>query len=215
MKLIYRQEIWLPTAQGWLAITVFVAAVMLFLQTHLYSFLALTRPIKADVLVIEGWMQDDAFKDVIAEFERGDYQKLITIGPALHEGYHLAIYKNFAERGAAVLIKLGFDPDKVIAVPTPYVHTNRTYASAVALRQWILNSDLKVKSLNLYTFDVHSRRNWLIFKKTFAPEMKVGVIALEPMGYAPERWWNSSTGVKSVIFETVAYIYARFVNWRT
>ncbi|HAA28099.1 MAG TPA: cytosine deaminase [Cyanobacteria bacterium UBA8553] len=215
MKLIYRQEIWVPTAQGWLLLITCVAAVVLFLQTHIYSFLALNRPIKADILVIEGWMQDDGFKEVIREFERGDYQKLITIGPSLHEGYHLSIYKNFAERGAAVLSKLGFDPNKVIAVETPYVHANRTYGSAVALRQWILNSDLKIKSLNLYTFDVHSRRNWLIFNKTFAPEIQVGVIALKPFSYDPQRWWTSSTGVKAVIFETIAYIYAQFVNWKT
>ena len=216
MKLIYRQEIWLPTAQGWLVIIACLAAVTLFIQNHIYSFLALNRPIKeADVLVIEGWMQDDGFKNVIREFERGNYQKVITIGPFVHEGYHLTTFKNFAERGAAALIELGLAPDKVIPVETPYVHTNRTYASAVALRQWIMNSDLKVKSLNLYTFDVHSRRNWLIFKKTFAPEIKVGVIVLEPFGYEPKRWWTSSTGVKAVILETVGYIYARCVNWKT
>lgn len=215
MKLIYRQEIWLPTAQGWLVTIVCLASAMLFLGTHIYSFLALNRPIKADVLVIEGWMHDDAFKDVIKEFERGGYKKLITIGPSLHEGYHLTIYKNFAERGAAVLIKLGLDPDKVIAVETPFVHTNRTYASAVALRKWIEDSDLKVEALNLYTFDVHSRRNWLTFSKTFSPEVKVGVIPLQPFSYDPKQWWNSSTGVKSIILEAVAYIYASFVNWRT
>jgi uncharacterized SAM-binding protein YcdF (DUF218 family) len=214
MHLIHRQEVWIPTVQGGLVILACLAAFMLFLLARIYSFLALNRPIKADVLVIEGWMKEYAIKDAIAEFRRGGYQKLIAIGPSLSEGYYLVQYKNFAERAAAMLIALGFDPDKVVAVPTPDVFKHRTYSSALALREWIAESDLKVESINLYTFDVHSRRSWLLFKHAFAPEIKVGVIPLEPLNYDPKRWWTSSTGVKSIIFETIAYIYVRFVSWK-
>lgn len=212
MHLLHRQEIWLPTVQGWLVIVVCVAALMLFLVTHIYSFLALNAPIQADILVLEGWMYDYAIKDAIAEFERGGYQKLITIGPSLVEGHYLSRYKNFAELGAATLIALGFNPDKLVAVPTPDVLRNRTDASAVALREWLLKSEFKVKSINLYTFDVHSRRNWIIFKQALAPEIKVGVIVLDPLSYDPKRWWFYSAGVKSIIFEIISCIYACFVS---
>ncbi len=91
---------------------------------------------------------------------------------------------------------------------------DRTYASAVTFRQWLLNSNLKVQSINLYTFDVHARRSWLIFKEVLAPKIKTGVIAVKTRDYEPNNWWSSSEGVRSVISEAIAYIYARFLNLR-
>jgi hypothetical protein len=78
-----------------------------------------------------------------------------------------------------------------------------------------MDSDLEVGSINLYTFDVHSRRSWLIFKRVFAPEIEIGTIVLEPLNYEPKSWWTSSAGVKTIIFETIAYLYVRFVNWKS
>ncbi|MBW4641257.1 MAG: YdcF family protein [Gloeocapsa sp. UFS-A4-WI-NPMV-4B04] len=129
-------------------------------------------------------------------------------------GYYLAEYKTFADLSAATLKALGLKTEKLIAVPTPDVIKDRTYASAIAFRQWLLNSDLKIKSINLYTFDVHSRRSWLLFKQVLAPKIKVGVIATKTLDYEPNKWWTSSEGVRSVISETIAYIYARFLNFK-
>jgi hypothetical protein len=214
MRLIHRQEMWLLTTQGWLVTLAFIAALMLFCITHIHPFLAPNSPIKADILLVEGWIQDYAIKDAMREFERGGYQKLITTGLPLEKGYYLAQYKNFAEMAAATLIALGFDQNKLVAVPAPEVARNRTDASATALRQWLANSNLKVNSINLVTFDVHARRSWLIFKQTLAPEIQVGVIAINSVSYNPKYWWIYSEGVRSVISETIAYIYARFVDWR-
>jgi hypothetical protein len=214
MRLIHRQQKWVLTVQGWLVTLVCVAAFMLFLLTHIQPFLAPTSPIKADILVVEGWIPDYALKYSMEEFKRGGYQKLVTTGVPMELGYYLIQYKNAAELAAATLIALGFDQDKLVAVPAPEVIRDRTVASAVALRQWIANSGLKVESINLYTFDVHARRSWLIFKQALAPQIKVGVIAVENYSYNPKKWWTSSEGVRSIISETIAYIYARFVNWK-
>lgn len=214
MRLIHRQELWVLTVQGWLVTLIGITALILFGVTHIHPFLAPYSPIKADILVVEGWQEDYVIQNAIQEFERGGYQKLITTGLPLPIGFYLGQYKNFAELAAATLIEQGFDPDKLVAVPAPNVIRNRTDASAIALQQWITSSDLKVKSLNLYTFDVHARRSWLIFKQTLPPEIKVGVIAVESLSYDPKHWWISSEGVRSIMSETIAYIYARFVNWR-
>jgi hypothetical protein len=213
MRLIHRQEMWVPTLQGWLVILVGIVAVMLVMVTRIYSFLALNSPVKADVLVVEGWMPDYAIKSAISEFERGGYQKLITIGSPITHGYYLAQYKTFAELSAATLMALGFDPDKLVTIPVPEVTRNRTLASAIALRQWIVDSGVKIEAINLYSLDVHARRSWLILKQALSPEIKVGVIAVEPDTYDPKKWWVSSSGVRFVISETIAYIYARFIDW--
>lgn len=214
MHLIHRQEVWVLTIQGWLVLLVSTAALMLFLLNNIYPFLALNSPIKADVLVVEGWMPDGAIKSAISEFKRGGYQKLVTTGLPITHGYYIAECNNFAELSAATLIALGFDPDKLVAVPAPEVIRNRTLASAAALRQWIGDSNLKVESVNIYSLDVHARRSWLILKQALSPEIKVGVIAVEPLNYNPQKWWTSSCGVRSVISEAIAYIYASFVDWR-
>ncbi|HAA28237.1 MAG TPA: cytosine deaminase [Cyanobacteria bacterium UBA8553] len=214
MRLIHQQKIWVLTTQGWLLSITTIVILILFCITHVHPFLAPYSPVKADILVVEGWLEDYVIKNAMKEFEKGSYQKLITTGLPLPRGYYLSQHKSFAELSAATLITLGFDPDKLVAVPAKNVTRNRTDASATALRQWIANSGLKVKSINLYTFDVHSRRSWLIFKQTLAPEIKVGVIAVESRSYDPKRWWTSSEGVRSIISETIAYLYARFVSWK-
>ncbi len=213
MPLIQRKEVWLPTIQGWLFILVLVLAFMLFTVNHIHRFLAPNFPIKADVLVVEGWMEDYAIKSAMQEFKQGGYQKLITTGSPLEQGYYLSQYKTTAELSAATLIALGFDPDQLVAVSAPNVVRNRTAASAVALREWLRQSNLKIKSINLYSSDVHARRSWLMFKQALAPDIQVGVISVDSDSYNPKQWWIYSAGVRSIIAETIAYLYARLVSW--
>lgn len=213
MRLIQRREVWVPTSQGWLFILGCVMALMLFIANHIHSFLAPNSPIKADVLVVEGWIGDYALESALQEFKRGGYQKLITTGNPLEQGYHLSEYKTTAELAAATLIALGFAPDQLIAVPAPKVMRDRTAASAVALREWISQSNLKIKSMNLYSSDVHARRSWLMFKQALAPKIQVGVISVDSDSYNPKQWWIYSAGVRSIISEAIAYLYARLVSW--
>lgn len=215
MRLIQRQEMWMPTLQGWLCTLLFFTTLILFVITHIQPFLAPIAPIKAELLVVEGFMGDKLVKKAISEFEKGGYQKLITTGLPLAQGYYLTEYKNFANLAAATLIKLGFDQDKLVAVPADDAIINRTSASARAVRQWISKTNLPVKSINLYSLDVHTRRSWLIYKKIFAPDIQVGVISSEPLDYEPKLWWTSSSGVRSVIAEAIAYFYVLFFDWKT
>ncbi len=215
IRLRHRHQKWMLTARGWLVAITFALSLIISIITHIHPFLAVNSPLKADVLVVEGWLPDYALKDAIAEFQSGAYHKIITTGGPLPIGFYLAEYNNFADLSAATLKKLGLEEEKLIAVPAPDVMKKRTYASAVALRQWLSSSDLKVEAINLYTLDVHARRSWLIFKKVLAPKIKTGVIAIKSRDYEPKNWWSSSAGVRAVIFETIAYIYARFVNLQT
>lgn len=212
MRLIQRKETWVLTAQGWLFTLGVVTTLLFFSLTHIHSFLAPTSPVKADILVVEGWMPDYALKSAMDEFEKGGYQKITTTGIPIELGFYLAQYKTYAELSEATLLALGFPSDQLVAVPGQNVLKERTVASAKALRQWIAQSNMKIKSINLYSFDVHTRRSWLVFKKVLAPEIKVGVIAAESQMYDPNHWWVYSEGVRSIISEAIAYLYARIVN---
>ncbi|MBD0264402.1 MAG: YdcF family protein [Tolypothrix sp. Co-bin9] len=214
IRLIKRQEMWTLTAQGWVIAIALIASVIFFNISHLYPFLAVTSPIKADVLVVEGWVTDYGLEQAFTEFKSGSYRQIFTTGGPVEKGFYLAEYNNFAAIAAATLKKLGVQPEKVTVVPTPDVIKDRTHASAIALRQWLANSNLPINSMNLLTSDAHARRSWLIFQQVLAPKIKVGIIAAKPVNYNPNKWWTSSEGVRTVISETIAYIYALFVNWR-
>ncbi len=214
-KLFRRQKTWVLTLPGWIVTLIFFLGTMILIVTSIYPFLAVTAPIKADVLVVEGWLPDYAIEGAITEFKQGSYRHLITTGVPLSKGFYLAEYKNFAELAAATCIAMGFEKEKVIAVPAPKVMKDRTVASAIALKEWLSSSNLKVSSMNLYSLGSHARRSWMIFKDELSPDVKVGVIAAEPQDYNPQEWWTSSEGFRTVTGEIIAYVYAQFVDWKT
>lgn len=213
IRLIRRREMWAITREGWVIASAGLIIIMLFIITNIHPFLAVTSPIKADILVVEGWLPDYAIESAIAEFKKGGYSQLVTTGLPLSKGYYLAKYKNYAELAAATCIVLGFDQDKLVAVPAASVVKHRTAASAIALRDWLSTSSVKVNSINLYSFGAHARRSWIVFKEVLNPEIQVGIIAAEPQDYNPQEWWKSSEGFRTVTGEMIAYIYARFVDW--
>ncbi|MEH2137310.1 ElyC/SanA/YdcF family protein [Nostoc sp.] len=215
IKLIKRQEMWTLTAQGWAIAIALIAYLIFFTITHVHSFLAVTSPIKsAEILVVEGWLPDYAIQQALTEFKNGSYRLVITTGGSIEKGNYLSEYKNFAEVSAATFEKLGLESEKVVAVPTPMVIKDRSYASAAEFDRWLSNSNLKLQSINLFSLDVHTRRSWLLFRKLLSPKVKVGAIAAETQDYDPSKWWDSSQGVRTIIDEGVAYIYARFLNWK-
>jgi len=212
IQLIQRQEVWLPTLQGWAAISLSLWRMLGLAIANIHPFLAVTAPIQANILVVEGWLPDYAVEEAIAEYQRGSYEKLITTGTPLSRGYYLAEYKNFAELTAATFRALGFDSKQLVAVPTPKVEKDRTYTSALTLREWLSASGLQVTGMNLFSWGPHTRRSWLIFRQALAPQVPVGAIAVEPRAYDAQHWWRSSEGVRTVISEVIAYLYARFVD---
>ncbi len=216
MAWIRRKTVWTLTLQAWGVLLSIGVAVLLLIILNIHPFLAPTAPIEAEILVVEGWIPDYAVAEAITEFEQGSYQLLITTGVQLPKGSYLAAYKNLAELTAATLLELGFDSEKLVAIPvTQTVKINRTIAAATAVKNWLNTSNLAVQRLNLYTFGPHARRSWIIFKKTLTPNIQVGVIAVPPQDYEAKQWWLSSQGVRMVIGEAIAYLYSQVINWKS
>lgn len=213
IRLFKRQEVWRLTTPGWVIAIALIASIMFLSITNLYPFLAVTSRVKADILVVEGWVTDYALQQAYSEFQNNSYRQIFTTGGPIERGFYLGKYNNFAEIGAVTLKKLGVQNDKVVAVPTPDVIKDRTHASAVAFRQWLSNTNFQLTSINLLTSDAHARRSWLIYQQVLAPKIKVGIISAKPENYNPNKWWSSSEGVRTVMSETIAYIYALSVNW--
>ena len=50
-------------------------------------------------------------------------------------------------------------------------------------------------------------------EKAFGPGVAVGIRAAPDERYDAAHWWQSSQGVRTVIDEFVAYLYARLAFW--
>lgn len=200
---------WTLTLRGWLFFIVVLILVLISFGLSIHPFLRVSRPMDADVMVVEGWVPDATIKGAIAEFKKQNYRLMITTGNEIGRGKYLSDYKTFADLAAATAIALGLDPDKVVSVPNKTVSVDRTAASAKAVKQWLLDSELNIKTINIYSHDVHTRRSWLIFRTLLQPEIKVGAMAF-PLP-SSKCWWKTSAGVKSVIMETIAYLYTKLI----
>jgi uncharacterized SAM-binding protein YcdF (DUF218 family) len=106
-------------------------------------------------------------------------------------------------------MKLGLKPEAVQAVPAPGVVLDRTYVSAMSLRRWFQEHGGLPANVHLVTEGAHARRSRLLFQKALGPEVNVTVTAAPALGYDPHRWWTTSSGVRVVLGETIAYCYVR------
>ena len=200
----------------WLGRIVFLFAAILsvIICFHfIHPFLALNSPVNGDIMVVEGWLPDYVLQEPIRDFQDGSYKLLVTTGGSLPQSSYFAGsgYSTLAELTAARLKKIGFDANKLVAIPTPDVHRDRTYASAIELKKWLDSADMNIESLDIYSLGPHSRRTWLLFHYVFAPDKAVGIVALVNRSYDSKRWWKTSNGVRTVISEAIAYFYARFI----
>jgi len=215
-SLVNRRERWSLSWRGWLifALLGFSAAGLLLL--NIQPFLAETHRVNSNILVVEGWIHEYAIQAAVEEFRRGFYQRVFTTGgPVEGSGGYVNDYHTNASVGADLLKKYGLPDESVQMVPSRVMERDRTYGSAVALRDWFREHDMQIRSLNVLTENVHARRSQLLFSKALGPRISVGIIAVPNPDYDARRWWSYSEGVKDVGNEAIAYVYARLLFHRS
>ncbi len=172
----------------------------------------MTDRTNADTLVVEGWIQRYAMQKAVEEFKSGRYKRIFTTGgPENGSGGYVNDYQTSASVGAEVLTKkFGIPDDVVQMVPSHVIGRDRTYSSAIALRDWLHQHNLQVQSINIVTEGTHARRTRLLFKRALGSNVAVGVIAVPSPDFDARHWWRYSEGVEEVVTEGVAYLYAKF-----
>jgi len=181
-----------------------------FLLLTVHPFLATTRKVDANILVVEGWVHDYVIRAAAKEFSSGAYQRVFsTGGPSTGSGGYTWDADTSASVGASQLRAVGVAPASVQMVPSHVIGRDRTYYSAIALRDWFRERNVSVGSFNIVAESTHSRRTWLLFQEAFGDKVKVGVIAVQNPDYDPKRWWRSSDGFRDVVSEAIAYFYAK------
>jgi uncharacterized SAM-binding protein YcdF (DUF218 family) len=207
--LLRRRQCLVPTWRAWLALALIVAALATLAVRGIHPFLAVNEPMPGGLLVVEGWASDYALAAAVAEFNRNHYDKVYVTGGPLDAGSALVAYRTWAELGTSSLLKLGLSTNLVQAVPAPQVRQDRTYASACSLRDWLREHHVAPTKVHLLTEGAHARRSRLLFERALGRGFVVGVTAMPVRDYDPEHWWRSSAGVRGVMGETLAYVYAR------
>lgn len=198
------------TWRGWLLLLLLAVAAPAFALVRLaHPFLALTAREAADVLVVEGWLPDFGLQGALEEFRRGGYRQIYVVGIPLEKGEFLSEHGTYAEVGRLTLERMGAPAERVRAVPAPKVRKDRTFASAVALRDWLARHGGLPGAINVVSSDAHARRSRLLFEQAFGRGTRVGIVAVPEEFYEGPRWWRSSQGVRTVVDELIAYLYAR------
>jgi len=211
LGLIQRKERWVLTVRGWVLLCAVLISGSAFGARKANAFLSVTCRIQADALVLEGWLPDYALEQALNEFTNGHYGLLITAGGPLPKGAYLSEYQSNAEFAAATLRKMGLDSERLVSVPAPKTTKDRTYVSALAVKAWLTASHSNVHAMNVFTVGPHARRSRLLFQKAFGDEVAVGVISGPDEEYDQRHWWTTSAGVRTVLDEVIAYLYAKFL----
>jgi uncharacterized SAM-binding protein YcdF (DUF218 family) len=205
-----RKERWGLSWRGWLIVFAGVLVAFSVFLFRVYPFLAVTHRVDTNVLVVEGWIHEYAIRAAVEEFRSKSYQRVFTTGgPVEGAGGYINDYNTAASVGADLLRKNGLPNESLQMVPSRVMDRDRTYASAVALRNWFREHNLPVRGVNVLTEDVHARRTYVLFQKALGHNVAVGVIAVRNPDYDAKHWWRYSEGVKDVFAESVAYIYAQ------
>jgi hypothetical protein len=207
--LFTRWERWGLSLRGWLAGLAFFSVAAILWLLNVQPFLAHTQRLDTKIMVVEGWIHEYAIRAAVTEFQTGHYEKIYTTGgPVVGSGGYLNDFNTSASVGAELLVKAGLPASLVQMVPSHVSGRDRTYSSALALREYFQTNGLAVKSFNVLTEDVHARRTWRLFQQAFGEQATVGIVSAPSPEYDAKHWWRYSEGVREILGESIAYLYA-------
>lgn len=203
--LLRRRERWGLSARGCLAAGAGFLLLGALAMFEVHPFLAVTHRQPTTCLAVEGWVDGHTLRIAKDEFFSGGYQLVFTTGGPVPGTDTTA-----AKLGEQRLVGAGVPAARVQSVPANAAERDRTYASAVALREALRARHVAIDAINVLTQDVHARRTRLLFQRAFGETVEVGIIAVPNPDYDARRWWRYSEGFREVVGETIAYVYAKF-----
>lgn len=207
------RQIWMPTILGWFSLTVIALAVCLFVVCNVYPFLAQNEPVGARILVIEGWLAPEELDQAVQAFKKGGYERVVTTGGPIVGWPELSMPGNYANMAAGYLAQHGISRDVIVPVPTPASAQERTFLSAMVLRDAAYPLGIQLDAFDLFSSGAHSRRSRLLFQMAFGKQARIGILAARPSDYDPAAWWRSSSGVESIVFQSIGLLWVKCCFW--
>lgn len=201
-----------PTLLGGLVLLLLTAIMFLVTVKTLYPFLAPTAPPHRGVMVVEGWIHDQALSEAVRLYRTGSYSHIVCTGVPLETGSYLAAFNSYPEMTAARLRHLGINPAHLLVAIGRATDRDRTYTAALALRERLKTENIIETDIHLVTVGPHGRRSRALFRKALGPDYAVGVTSLPDLDYDARRWYAYSAGFRKTIGEWIAYTYTLFFH---
>ncbi|MBC7734092.1 MAG: hypothetical protein H7306_19745 [Bacteriovorax sp.] len=221
--LLRRRTVALPTLWGWAVVLATglgaLGAAVIALAFAANAWLAPNAPVKgpdgrgARILIVEGWLDEPDLDQAVAAFRRGGYERIVTTGAPIETWAEWHPWHSYAERAATYLKAHGLADARIDSVPAPASAQDRTFLSAVIVRDWATRSGVVLSTVDLFSAGVHARRSRLLFQLAFGPGVTVGVLSSAPTDFDARHWWRSSIGTKSVMSETLSLAWTTCCFW--
>ncbi len=135
------------------------------------------------------------------------YNSVYDIGRIGGTNRFINNYNSESELSRIHLMKSGIDPSLIIAITGKSSRINRTLKSALAFRRWLSNYNGNVKSINIISDGIHSRRTMITYKSILKKDIEIGIISLsEPAkeGFPKHRFME-------ILNETIKLVYYRII----
>lgn len=203
----------MPTISGWLLLLLVGIGTSILLANNLYAFLAPNQPVGARVLVIEGWLGPKELDQAIAAFTKGKYERIVTTGGPVIGWPESKLGADYAMLAANYLAQQGVQRDLIAAVSAPKSAQERTYLSAVMLRESAQRFGIALDAVDIYSSGPHARRSRLLFQMALGQKVRVGILAARPDDFDPETWWRTSAGVEQMFFESLGFVWVKCCFW--
>jgi hypothetical protein len=152
-------------------------------------------------------VDEPAFDEAAAAWRSGRYTKLVTAGGPVERDASYLPFESYAERGAEQLRARGVPADAIAAVAAPASAQERTFLSAVMVRDWAAKEGLEASALDVFSQGPHARRSWRLYRLAFGDRVEVGIHAAPPDRYDPAHWWRTSAGAKDVLTEGIGFAW--------
>ena len=213
--LFRRREVILPTLWGWLLLLGLFGAATTLVARQLGAWLAVVEPVvsvsggPAALLVVEGWLGERELDDAAAYARRRGYQRVVTSGGPIDS---FGTFPSYAER-AAQRLRERLPGVPVTAAPMPATRQDRSYASAVWVRDWAQQHAVPVETIDVYSLGAHARRSRMVYRMAFGEKTRVGVIAGMPYDSDVVRWWTTSYAAKAVLGEGLSLVFTQCCFW--
>lgn len=163
-------------------------------------------------MVLEGYIPDNAFPEIIRIFTEGQYEFLIATGTSYDQGFYISGVNSSAELIGKSLKNMGFDTTRMAIVPASSdIYRDRTFYTGLAVKNYIKKFHPEVKAINLVSVGVHARRSHYLYKLAIDNEIEVGNIVIADRKFDEKTWYKSSVGFRTVIFETIGYLYVKMI----
>ncbi len=208
MKLIRKTEVYRPTRWGFLLIFLLFSMVLVGGISMVYPFLAQNAPVsQPELFIIEGWLEDAELTALFTNARTGVLW--VATGGPIKFGGSLFDEKTYAEVTAMRLKKLGIPSETILVASAPDTSKNRTYVSALAVRDKLEEEGLLGRPANLYTLGAHSRRSFLLYRRALGLDAPLGVVSLENKALDLRHWCRSSLAFRHVVGEGIAWFYVQ------